>query len=215
MSSINGLDAKILSAKSVIKEAFERYSDKLSFCYNGGKDSVVLLDLVMNVVKENNYTIKPFYLEVGDEFDEILDFINYSEKYWGFKLMRIKATNLKEGLEKLINTYQINSVFLGVRADDYPNIKMKPFEPTNNGWPEAERIMPILDWTYNDIWEYIDKFNLPFCSLYNLGYTSIGPKSKTHPNPLLKDPATGEYLHARNLRNLKSERLGRAHNNTS
>ncbi|EAY14223.1 hypothetical protein TVAG_486660 [Trichomonas vaginalis G3] len=212
MSNIN-LDSKIEKANKVIYEAFRRYGNRLSFCYNGGKDSIVLLDLVLRCAQKMNVNIKPFYLEVDDEFDEIVDFISFSEKYYGINLIRLQADNLKDGLEKLVNQYQINSVFLGVRGDDIPNIKMKHFEPTTNGWPEAERVMPILEWTYSDIWDYIDRFNVPYCTLYNFGYTSIGPKSLTIPNPKLYDPEKNVYLHARYLTDPSYERLGRTNRN--
>lgn len=204
------LEQKVGSARQIIYEAFERYGNQLSFCYNGGKDSVVLLDLVLKCAKKANISVRPFYLEVDDEFDEMIDFISYTEKYWNINVTRINAVNLKDGLTKLIDEYQINSVFLGVRADDIPNAPLHPFEPTTNGWPNAERVMPILDWSYSDIWEYIDKFNLPYCSLYEEGYTSIGPKALTVPNPKLYDPETGKYKHARNLVEARFERLGRS-----
>ena len=33
---------------------------------------------------------------------------------------------------------------------------------------------PILEWTENDIWEYIYKHNLPYCRLYDEGWKRIG-----------------------------------------
>lgn len=214
MSVSSSLDAKIEASYAVIQQAFERFGNQLSFCYNGGKDSVVLLDLVLRFANSSNYKIQPFFLETDDEFDEIIEFISESEKFWNISVIRIKASNLKEGLSKMIQDYHINSAFLGVRSPDIPNITLKPFERTSNGWPDVERVMPILDWTYSEIWEYIDRFNLPFCSLYSKGFTSIGPKSQTGPNPMLKDEYTGQYLHARFLTDINSERVGRTRRNS-
>ena len=32
---------------------------------------------------------------------------------------------------------------------------------------------PLFDWSYKDVWEYIDFHHLPVCSLYQKGYTSL------------------------------------------
>ena len=35
-------------------------------------------------------------------------------------------------------------------------------------------VNPIVDWTDEEVWEYIHKHNLPYCELYDQGYTRIG-----------------------------------------
>lgn len=35
-------------------------------------------------------------------------------------------------------------------------------------------VNPIIDWTENDVWEFIHKQKLPYCSLYDVGFTRIG-----------------------------------------
>jgi phosphoadenosine phosphosulfate reductase len=35
-------------------------------------------------------------------------------------------------------------------------------------------LSPILDWTHNDIWAFIHENNMPYCELYDKGYTRIG-----------------------------------------
>ena len=79
---------------------------------------------------------------------------------------------------------------------------------SDNGWPKFLRINPILNWSYSLIWEYIDRYNVDYCSLYREGYTSLGSKTRTRPNPkLLADK--GSFLHARYLKDVAFERLGR------
>ena len=57
----------------------------------------------------------------------------------------------------------------------------------NLGWPEFMRVNPILEWSYEDVWSFIRRLHLPYCVLYDRGYTSLGAKQSTIPNPELKD----------------------------
>lgn len=57
---------------------------------------------------------------------------------------------------------------------------------TDNGWPEFIRVHPILHWSYTNIWDYIKKHNLDYCSLYDRGYTSLGDSENTMPNERLR-----------------------------
>ena len=33
---------------------------------------------------------------------------------------------------------------------------------------------PIIDWSSDEVWEYIHKYNVPYCSLYDEGFNRLG-----------------------------------------
>lgn len=35
-------------------------------------------------------------------------------------------------------------------------------------------VNPIINWTNEDVWEFIKKYDIPYCELYNQGYTRLG-----------------------------------------
>jgi 3'-phosphoadenosine 5'-phosphosulfate sulfotransferase (PAPS reductase)/FAD synthetase len=47
------------------------------------------------------------------------------------------------------------------------------------------RVNPILRWEFGHVWHFLRTFDLPYCKLYDMGYTSLGKKSDTRPNPFL------------------------------
>lgn len=35
-------------------------------------------------------------------------------------------------------------------------------------------INPIIDWTDEDVWEFLHEYNVPYCKLYDEGYKRLG-----------------------------------------
>ena len=35
-------------------------------------------------------------------------------------------------------------------------------------------VNPIIDWTDEDVWEFIHEYNVPYCELYDQGYKRLG-----------------------------------------
>lgn len=70
------------------------------------------------------------------------------------------------------------------------------------------RVNPILTWDYGLVWSFLRAFDLPYCSLYDAGYTSLGTLDDTKPNPALSDGAGG-YRPAYELSDYSLERAGR------
>lgn len=107
---------------------------------------------------------------------------------------------------------QIRCIFVGVRSPDPYCAHLHDLDATDNGWPAFMRAHPILDWSYADVWQYLLDRAVPYCGLYDQGYTSLGSPSDTLPNPLLQvssDGGRAGYLPAYRLKDEAAERAGR------
>ncbi|CAH8439977.1 unnamed protein product [Schistosoma turkestanicum] len=126
--------------------------------------------------------------------------------------------SIKSALERFLRDYpEVKGAFMGTRFTDPGAQKLSHMMMSDPDWPQILRINPLLEWTYSDIWNFLRSLSLPYCSLYDAGYTSIGSVEGTHPNPQLKyitESGRIAYHPAYTLNEEICERIGRVHTNT-
>lgn len=167
--------------------------DQWCLSFNGGKDCTVLLHTLATVYKtlKKSHRIQPItvlLIKTSEMFKDQEIFIRRAQAYYGFKLKVYAGDDLKSALEKVHSNETIKFIFMGCRRTDFsPTIasKLKVKQKTDKDWPEFIRINPLLDWTFKDIWNFIRNLNVPYCSLYDYGFTSIDRPNNTSPNPSL------------------------------
>ncbi len=220
----------------VVQEAFRRYR-KLAIAFNGSKESMVLAHLLKGALRaplkpleeeirtpleipsfEQTSSQKggsggpaPLWFRVADGKMPILDeFYRQICQEWGLEVIEFEDCDMKSALDYLLRHHQVEGVFLGVRQADYPTTPLDTFVETSEGWPKTMRILPLLHWSYRDVWKYIDEHNLPVCKLYSEGgFTSIKNEQCSFPNYTLWNSQKGGWDHARTLGNISLERVGR------
>ncbi|CAA7266230.1 unnamed protein product [Cyclocybe aegerita] len=95
-----------------------------------------------------------------------------------------------EGMRQALQTYKdhfphITAILIGTRRTDPHGAKLSHRNMTDNGWPAFERVNPIINWSYGDVWSFLRRLSVPYCRLYDEGYTSLGSTFNTFPNPAL------------------------------
>src|SRR5262249_13455032 len=128
---------------------------------------------------------------------------------------RIACADMRHGLQQFVDATggSIRAVLLGTRRGDPYSSLLQAWQPTDPDWPPLIRIHVVLDWSYAEIWQYLREHHVPYCSLYDRGFTSLGSVERTRPNPLLlrsaKDMRDNVYAPAWALDDETQERAGR------
>ena len=140
--------------------------------------------------------VLPFYFATEDVFTEEIDFVRRtSEKYFqgNENLLTLRNVTNQEGVSALVEQYGVKAFLMGTRSTDPDGRWLNGvFWPSSKGWTPFMRINPCLDWSYQDVWIFLRFFDVDYCELYNQGYTSIGTKSTSNPNPLLRKGSTAD-----------------------
>ncbi|KAI7825531.1 hypothetical protein BX661DRAFT_184771 [Kickxella alabastrina] len=206
------LGRKVANALLIIEEAIEKYEmEHIALSFNGGKDCTALMHLVRAALhKHSTARGQPTTALVSFCVD---CFVKSSVGRYSLGLVE-KSGSMQQGLQAFKDDHpEVQAIFVGTRRDDPYGDKLDFFSPTDAGWPQFMRVNPILDWTFDDVWGFIHGAAVPYCSLYDHGYTSLGDVETTVRNPaLLKD---GVYQPAWSLANGCLERSGRSASSSS
>jgi phosphoadenosine phosphosulfate reductase len=99
-----------------------------------------------------------------------------AESYVGNHLMKTVVFN------QFLERNNIKAVFQALRWDEHPaRFNDAYFEHMEAAHlvPEHTRIRPILHFTEKDLWDTYAAFTIPYCTLYERGYRSLGAKTTT------------------------------------
>ncbi|RDL30771.1 uncharacterized protein BP5553_10116 [Venustampulla echinocandica] len=209
-------------ALGVIGTALEQYSlEEISLSYNGGKDCLVLLILLLASLakcpkRPLPSALQSVYIISQHAFSEVDHFVDHSVTTYGLDLSRF-AMPMKEAFSLYLNERpEVKAILVGTRRTDPHGQDLTHFDKTDHGWPAFMRVHPVIDWHYAEIWAFIRHLEIPYCVLYDRGYTSLGGTTDTHPNPALKaetgddnDGTAATFRPAYELIEDKAERLGR------
>lgn len=212
----------IQESLEIIEEALAKYKlDQTCISFNGGKDCTAVLHLVHSIARKlsqdnDQVNLMAFYSQLPNHFEEEAKFVRETVKRYNLKLMQYSLDgSLKESLGAFKKDMpNVEAIFIGTRRDDFkPGTQMDPMAPTNNGWPKFMRINPIINWSYSQVWEFIRELDIPYCDLYNQGYSSLGTRSDTTRNSSLlryDEHGKAHYMPAWHLTSSKEERLSRS-----
>ena len=176
-----------------------------------GPPGIVLLDMLFKVTK----SISVFYIDTEFLFDQTHDLKNRLEEKYGFKFLRVSTDltpeeqgnqygeklweknpdvccNLRKviPLKNILENYDI--WITGIRRKQTQVRKQASLVEFESRF-EVIKINPLLNWTHDEVWDYIKIHNLPYNSLHDRDYPSIGCKQCTSPVCSGDDDRSGRW----------------------
>jgi phosphoadenosine phosphosulfate reductase len=191
------LEDKVKKSQEVLKEALTRFAGRIALAWTGGKDSTTTLHILRDLCG-GEVPIPVLNIDTSVKFKEIYEFRDRLAADWGLDLrierndealkeiviaadkaeccFRLKAEVIARSLTK----YGWQALITGMRWDEHPDRGRDDYF-VHYETPPHYRVQPILHFRELDIWSYIRSRQVPFCSLYQKGYRSLGcePCTKT------------------------------------
>ncbi len=204
---IPGLDAELSSQgpQKILERALSLF-DNLAISFSGAED-VVLIDMAHRINKD----IKVFSLDTGRLHPETYQFIDQVRKRYGIPIevmypdgaeveALVKAKGLfsfyEDGHKECCDIRKVaplrrklstlDAWITGQRKDQNPSTRASvPVVQVDNAFSTGEnpliKFNPLANWTSADVWMYIRTYEVPYNSLHERGFVSIGCEPCTRP----------------------------------
>jgi phosphoadenosine phosphosulfate reductase len=199
------------NAEEVLLWASVNLQEKVTFASSMGAEDQVILDMISRLELD----IPVFTLDTGRIFNETYELIAASEKKYGKKIRVFSPKS--ENVEKMVSEHGVNLFFQSVelrkeccrvRKLEPLARALKPYSAwicglrreqavtrSDTGVIELDangriKINPLVNWSEQDVWDYIHKYDVPYNKLHDQGFLSIGCASCT------RAVAPGEHTRA-------------------
>ncbi|MDR3781874.1 MAG: phosphoadenylyl-sulfate reductase [Candidatus Nitrosotalea sp.] len=194
---IQQLNENLKTPQEVLKWSLDNLHPRIAMASSFGAEDVVVIDMIMKI----NPKARIFTLDTGrlnqetyDVMDEIRQKYNmnievmFPDQNETEQMVRVNGMNLfyhsignrklccgirkVHPLNKMLST--LDGWITGLRADQ-TEVRLKAnrieFDEQHNG---IIKINPIIEWTWEQTWDYIKKNNIPYNKLHDSGFPSIG-----------------------------------------
>lgn len=203
--------AESWSAAEVLGWALARFGRRIAIASAFGPEGMALIDMATQLRSD----VQVFTLDTGLFFPETHELMNEVELRYGLTIERVKpALTIQEQdaqhgaslwqtlpdrccymrkvepLRRKLAT--LDAWVAAIRRDQTPDRghARKVEWDTKFG---LVKINPLCDWTSEMVWEYLESNDVPYNSLHDRGYPSIGCAPCTKPVRMGDDPRSGRW----------------------
>ena len=191
-------DIESWSAETVVQWALEKFSPKVALACSFQAEESVLIDMMHRLVGGE---FRIFTLDTGRLNQETYDCMDAIRARYGVCVevyfpdaMKVQDMVRAHGLNLFYNSVELRKMCCNVRKVEPLNRALKDL----NGWMTGLRreqavtradvrkveidrdhngivkINPLIEWSTDEVWNYIRENNVPFNRLHKQGYPSIG-----------------------------------------
>jgi len=208
------LQSLVEQTRALLQRAVSEYQDVI-YSNSLGAEAMVLTDIICTEVPE----IQIFTLDTGRLHDETLALLDRLERRYQRRIAVFYPDAAR--IEPYVRDNGINGFYLGLgeRQSCCQIRKIEPFKRAVSGhkawvtgvrreqsterahgealaWDERHgmwKVSPLLEWSEQDVWAYIEARNLPYNPLHDKGFPSIGCAPCTRAVEPGADPRSGRW----------------------
>lgn len=205
------------TAQQVLNWALEKFGPRVGLASSFGAEDVAIIDMMAAISKEKTHV---FTLETGRLNQETYDVMDDIRARYGIGIIAY-FPDQKE-VEEMIRERGMNLMYASIENRKLC-CEIRKVHPLNralaslDGWITGLRrdqtatradtkkieidgahggiikLNPIADWTSEMVWGYIKKNNVPYNTLHDKGYPSIGCEPCTRAVEKGEDPRAGRW----------------------
>jgi phosphoadenosine phosphosulfate reductase len=187
---------KNAEAREILKYFIERYPGRIGFSSSLGAEDQILTEMIASI--DENTQI--FTLDTGRLFPETYDLIDITNKRYGVRIgiyfpdaVQVEAMVKEKGINLFYESIENRKLCCNIR-------KIEPLKRALSGldiWISGLRreqsitrnhlavvewdalhnklkVNPLLNWTTDQVWDYIHELDIPYNPLHDHGFPSIG-----------------------------------------
>ncbi len=184
------------NAEDILQRVSDNCASKFVFASSLGLEDQVILDMIGRL----NLDIDIFTLDTGRLFNETYELIVASEKRYGIKIKlyspdacEVEEMISENGANLFKDSVELRKLCCRVRKLNPLSRALKEYKgwicglrreqsPTRSelssfefdSFNEKVKINPLIDWSEKNVWDYIKKNNVPYNTLHDKGFLSIG-----------------------------------------
>lgn len=180
-------------AHRVLKWAYDNFGESIIYSCSFGAEGMVLIDLISKVKKDARIA----FLDTDLHFQETYDLIDRVKERYPSLRIELKKPDLtveqqaeKHGkalwksdpnqccfirkIKPLEDVLSGSSAWIsGLRREQSPSRRNTDFVNKDERF-KSIKVCPLIHWTWDDVWDYIESHDLPYNELHDFQYPSIG-----------------------------------------
>ena len=210
-------DLETLTAVDIVTWALGQFNSRLALACSFQAEESVLIDM-LHRVRGSDFRL--FTLDTGRLNQETYDCMDAIRERYGVSIevyfpdaVKVQDMVRNHGLNLFYNSVDLRKLCCGIRKVEPLNRALQSLDAWMTGLRREQavtraevrkveldedhgnivKINPLADWSYDEVWDYIRRNNVPYNELHDQGYPSIGCAPCTRAVKLVEDVRAGRW----------------------
>ena len=218
-----GIDAKLAShglegktALEILKWALDEFGDRIALASSFGAEDVALIEMLARLTKHP----RVFVIDTGRLHEATYDVMERIRVRYGVALEvyfpqreAVEQLEREEGLYSFRQSLEarhaccfirkveplgravsgLDAWITGMRREQSVTRTQTAALESDPLHPGVVKVNPLIDWTGEQVWEYLREHDIPYNALHDLGYPSVGCEPCTRPVQPGERPRSGRW----------------------